>query len=49
MGLMEAEIGVGDSTFTLIDLSFAVLWKRNLKFHIPGSPLGCQIFLGFGT
>ena len=47
---MEAEIGVGDSTLTLIDLSFAILWgKRNLKFYILGSPLRCQIFLGFGT
>ena len=47
---MGVEIGVGDSILTLIDLSFAILWrKRELKFYIPGSPLRSQKFLGFGT
>ena len=45
----EAEIGVGDSTLTLNDMSFAILCRKiNLKFYVPGSALRCQIFLGFG-
>jgi hypothetical protein len=47
MGVIEAEIGVGDSTLTLIDLSFAILWRK--RNYIPESPLRCQIFSGFGT